>query len=336
MQNLQNPPHLAIVGATGAVGMDLLQVLERRNFPVGRLTLLASPRSAGKSLYFRGTSHPVRALEAAAFEGVDIAWFSAGGSISKMFAPAAVAAGAVVVDNSSAFRMDPEVPLVIPEINPEAAKGHHGILANPNCTTAVSLMAIAPLHRAFGVRTMIAASYQAVSGSGAKGLAELENQIRAWAGGSSIDPVTYPHPIAFNVIPRIDAPMPNGYTKEEMKFAEESRKILGHPGLRASITCVRVPVLRAHSIACTVQCERPVTLEAARTAWESAPGLRLLDDLAADIYPTPLGVSGQDACAVGRARLDLALDNALTFWISGDQLLKGAALNAVQIAELLL
>jgi len=333
---MQNRPHIAIVGATGAVGIEMLRVLEDRDFPVRQITLLASERSAGKQLDFQGTAQTVKPLTHDAFEGVDIALFSAGSSISREYAASAVKAGAVVIDNSSAFRMEPDVPLVIPEINPDAAQAHRGIIANPNCTTAVTLMAVAPLHRTFGVRTMIAASYQAVSGSGAKGLEELEQQARDWAAGNPLQPSEYPCPILFNLIPEVDSPTENGYTKEEMKLANESRKILGHPELRASITCVRVPVLRAHSVACTVQCEKPVSLTEAYAAWEAAPGLTVIDDLASHQYPTPLVVAGHEDCAVGRARLDLALDNALTFWVSGDQLLKGAALNAVQIAELLL
>lgn len=332
---MQNPPHIAIVGATGAVGLELLRVLDRRNFPIGHLTLLASSRSAGKQLLFQGKSYEVKPLTPESFDGVDIALFSAGGGISKEFAPHAVKAGTIVVDNSSAFRMDPEVPLVIPEINAAAARHHRGIIANPNCTTAVSLMAVAPLHRAFGLRTLIASSYQAVSGSGAKGPAELEAQMRAWADGGSAPNELYPHPIAFNVIPRVDASDPSGYTREELKMVYESRKILDHPDLRASITCVRVPVLRTHSVSITAQFDRPITLETAQEAWKQADGLEILDDLDADAYPTPLAAEGHDNCFVGRARIDLALDNALTFWVAGDQLLKGAALNTVQIAELL-
>jgi len=331
---MQNPPHIAIVGATGAVGIELLRVLERRNFPVGPLTLLASSRSAGKQLQFQGRSHEVKTLTPEAFAGVDIALFSAGGSISKEYAPHAVKAGAVVVDNSSAFRMDTDVPLVIPEINADAARHHRGIIANPNCTTAVSLMAVAPLHRVFGLRTLLASSYQAVSGSGAKGPAELEAQLRAWADGGSAPNELYPHPIAFNVIPRIDSADPSGYTREELKMVHESRKILSLPDLRASVTCVRVPVMRTHSVSITAQFERPVSLQAAREAWDKAAGLEVIDDLDADAYPTPLAAEGHDNCFVGRARLDQALDNALTFWVAGDQLLKGAALNTVQIAEL--
>jgi len=333
---MKHPPHLAIVGATGAVGMEILRVLERRNFPVGNLTLLASPRSAGKTLEFRGNTYPVKTLAIDAFTGVDIALFSAGASITREFAPAAIASGSIVVDNSSAHRMDAAVPLVIPEVNAAAALTHHGLIANPNCTTAVSLMAIAPLHRAFGVKTIVASSYQAVSGTGARAITELEDQVKAWQTGAHIAPEIYPHPIAFNLIPRIDAMADNGYTKEEMKFQNETRKILEAPGIRASITCVRVPVFRAHSVACTVQCERPVTVASAREVWAGAAGLQVRDEPASDQYPMPLHAAGMDDCLVGRARMDLALENAITFWISGDQLLKGAALNAVQIAELLL
>ncbi|HEY0791806.1 MAG TPA: aspartate-semialdehyde dehydrogenase [Chthoniobacterales bacterium] len=323
---------VAIVGATGAVGIELLRLIEKRDFPVGQLKLLASAKSAGKTLRFRDRELGLETLTPEAFTGVDLALFSAGAEASRTYAPLAAAAGAVVIDNSSAFRMDPEVPLVVPEINGDDARGHRGIIANPNCTTIISLMALSPLHRAFGLRRVIAASYQAVSGAGAKGILELQSQVSREGGGT---PAVFPHPIAFNVIPHVDAFQPDGYTKEEHKFVNESRKILHLPSLRASITCVRVPVYRSHAIALHAEFERPVSVDRARDVLAKAPGLELNDDPARARYPVPLGTSGQDACQVGRVRLDSALDNALAFWVCGDQLLKGAALNAIQIAELL-
>ena len=329
------PKHLAIVGATGAVGIEMLRVLERRDFPVASLRLLASPRSAGKSLSFRGRDHTVEPLSEDSFKGIDIALFSAGGGISKEFAPHAVNSGAVVVDNSSAFRMDPKVPLVVPEINAAAVSSHSGILANPNCTTAITLMALHPLHRAFGLRTIIASSYQAVSGTGARAIEELRDQVEAISEGKPFTKEVYPHQIAFNVIPHVDSFLDDGYTREEMKMQNEGRRIMDLPDLTASVTCVRVPVYRAHSVSVTAQFEHPVSMEKAREVLEAAPGVRLHDDPASALYPMPIECSGEDDCRVGRLRLDCALPNALTFWVCGDQLLKGAALNAVQIAELL-
>ena len=327
---------MAVVGATGAVGIEMIRTLERRNFPVGKLTLLASARSVGKKLTFRGTEVAVTELTHDSFLGVDIALFSAGGSISREFAPSAVKAGTVVVDNSSHYRMDPSVPLVIPEINPEDVRTHRGIIANPNCTTAITLMALHPLHVAFGVKRLFASSYQAVSGTGAKALEELEKQVGQIVRGEPVTREVYPHQIAFNVLPHVDSFLPTGYTKEEMKMENEGRKILHHPSLRASVTCVRVPVYRSHSVAVSAEFERPVSVEAARAVLSKAPGLEVVDDPANKRYPMPLDTSGQDNCTVGRLRIDCALDNGLAFWVSGDQLLKGAALNAVQIAEELL
>lgn len=326
---------MAIAGATGAVGIEMLRVLERRNFPVGKLTLLASARSVGKVLDFHGQAVEVKELTPDAFAGVDFALFSAGGGISKEFAPAAVKAGAVVIDNSSAFRLDPQVPLVVPEVNPEAARSHRGIIANPNCTTAITLMGLWPLHQAFGVRRVWASSYQAVSGSGAKAIEELKAQVEALARGEAAPKTVYPWQIAFNVIPQVDAFLESGYTKEEMKMENEGRKIMGLPDFRASVTCVRVPVYRAHSVAVSAEFERPVSVAAAREALASAPGLKVVDEPSRHGYPMPLHVAGKDDCEIGRLRLDCALENGLAFWICGDQLLKGAALNAVQIAELL-
>jgi aspartate-semialdehyde dehydrogenase len=329
-------PHVTVVGATGAVGIEMIKTLEKRNFPVGKLTLLASARSVGKKLKFRGQEIPVQELKADSFAGIDIALFSAGGGISKEFAPIAARAGCVVVDNSSAFRMDDSVPLVIPEINPGDVKLHRGIIANPNCTTAIALMAIYPLHRAFGVKRVFVSSYQAVSGSGAKGIEELERQMKQVVEGKPVTKEAYPHQIAFNVIPHVDVFLPNGYTKEEMKMQNEGRKIMHHDTFRASVTCVRVPVYRAHSVAVSAEFEKPVTVAAAREVLSRAPGLDVVDEPEKKEYPLPLYVAEKYNCQVGRIRVDCAMDNGLCFWVAGDQLLKGAALNAVQIAEELL
>ena len=329
-------PHVAVVGATGAVGIEMVKTLEKRNFPVGKLTLLASARSAGKKLKFRGQDVTIQELTKDSFKGIDIALFSAGGSISKEYAPIAAKSGCVVVDNSSAFRMDPEVPLVVPEINASDVKSHKGIIANPNCTTAIALMALYPLHKAFTVKRIFASSYQAVSGTGAKAIEELKRQVGEIVGGKSATKEVYPHQIAFNVLPHVDVFLPNGYTKEEMKMENEGRKIMHHPAFRASVTCVRVPVYRSHSIAVSAEFEKPVTVEAARAALKKAPGLDLVDEPENKKYPMPLFTSEKDNCEVGRIRKDCALDNGLCFWVSGDQLLRGAALNAVLIAEELL
>ena len=327
--------HIAVVGATGAVGAELLRVLERRNFPVSNLRALASGRSAGKSVHFRNQQIPVEELGEKSFAKIDIAFFSAGGEISRKFVPIARKAGAVVIDNSSVFRMDPDVPLVIPEINGQDVKQHRGLIANPNCTTAVALLAIYPLHRAFGVRRVFAASYQAVSGSGARAIDELKKQIEAATQDQQSAAQVYPHPIAFNVLPHVDIFLESGYTKEEMKMQNEGRKIMHLPEFKASVTCVRVPVYRAHSVAVSAEFKKKVSVEQAREVLAKAPGLELVDEPQKNRYPMPLNVAGKDNCEVGRVRLDCALENGLAFWVSGDQLLKGAALNAVQIAELL-
>jgi len=327
--------HVAIVGATGAVGIEMIKTLEKRNFPVGELTLLASARSVGKKLPFRGSDIAIKELRADSFAGVDVALFSAGGSISKEFAPHAVKAGAVVVDNSSFFRMDPDVPLVVPEINGVDVKKHKGIIANPNCTTAITLMALFPLHQEFRVKRIFASSYQAVSGTGAQAIEELRQQVQAIANGQPVEKKVYPHQIAFNVLPHVDSFLDTGYTKEEMKMQNEGRRIMHHPTFKASVTCVRVPVYRAHSVSVSAEFERPVSLKDARAVLAKAPGLDVVDDPSKAEYPLPLYVAEKDNCQVGRLRLDCALDNGLTFWVAGDQLLKGAALNAVQIAELI-
>jgi aspartate-semialdehyde dehydrogenase len=333
---MKSKPNVAIVGATGAVGIEMIKTLEKRNFPVGQLTLLASARSAGKTLPFRGRQITIKELTKDSFAGVDIALFSAGGPISKEFAPIAVKTGCVVIDNSNAFRMDDGVPLVVPEINAGDLKNHHGIIANPNCTTAITLMALYPLHKAFGVTRIFASSYQAVSGTGALAIAELKRQVEQVVASQPVTREVYPHQIAFNVLPHVDAFLPSGYTKEEMKMENEGRKIMHHPAFRASVTCVRVPVYRAHSVAVSAEFEKPVSIAAARAALQKAPGLDVVDDPAKKEYPLPLYAAEKYNCQVGRLRLDCALDNGLCFWVAGDQLLKGAALNAVQIAEELL
>jgi aspartate-semialdehyde dehydrogenase len=333
---MNSHPHVAVVGATGAVGIEMIKTLEKRNFPVGKLTLLASARSVGKKLKFRGHDVAVTELTADSFKGIDIALFSAGGGISKEFAPLAVKAGCVVVDNSSAFRMESNVPLVVPEINAADVSKHQGIIANPNCTTAITLMALYPLHQAFGVKRIFASSYQAVSGTGAKAIEELERQVGEVVSGKPVTKEVYPHQIAFNVLPHVDSFLPSGYTKEEMKMENEGRKIMHHSAFRASVTCVRVPVYRAHSVAVSAEFERPVTVAAAREVLGKAPGLDLVDAPEKKEYPLPLYVAEKYNCQVGRIRVDCALDNGLCFWVAGDQLLKGAALNAVQIAEVLI
>jgi len=329
-------PRVAVVGATGAVGIELIKTLGKRNFPVSKLALLASARSVGRKLKFRNQEIAVDELTKDSFKGIDIALFSAGGGISKEFAPLAAKAGCVVIDNSSAFRMDDSVPLVIPEINAADARLHKGIIANPNCTTAITLMALFPLHEAFNVERIFAASYQAVSGTGAKAIEELERQIGQIVSGRPVTKEVYPHQIAFNVLPQVDSFLPDGYTKEEMKMQNEGRKIMHHPAFRASVTCVRVPVYRAHSVAVSAEFKQPVSVDAAREVLSKAPGLDVVDDPEKKEYPMPLYTAEKYNCQVGRIRKDCALDNGLCFWVSGDQLLKGAALNAVQIAEELL
>ncbi len=328
-------PNIAIVGITGAVGQEMINCLEERNFPVKELRPLASARSAGKKINFRGHEISIQELTEKSFEGIDIALFSAGGGISKTYAPIAAEAGAVVVDNSSAFRMDETVPLVVPEINPEEAQNHSGIIANPNCTTIVTLMGLNPLHKKWKALNIIASSYQAVSGSGAQGIEELKSQISAIANGNEIEKKVYPCQIAHNVIPQVDIFLENGYTKEEMKMENEGRKILGIPNLKASVTCVRVPVYRSHSIAVTAQFESDPDIEEARILIDQADGVGIMDEPDSGIFPTPLDTTNKDDCLVGRVRKDIVLDKALSFWVVGDQVRKGAALNAVQIAELL-
>ena len=327
---------VAVVGATGAAGQTTLKVLEERKFPVRELRCFASERSVGKTVTFRGESIPVQKVEPSAFRGVEIAFCSAGSAQSKQHAPMMVAAGAVVIDKSSAFRMDPRVPLVVPEINSHAAKTHDGILACPNCTTIVTVMPLKPLHDAGRLRRVIATSYQAVSGAGVNGIAELREQTLAWARGEQPVARHFAHQIAFNVIPAIDAFGPDGYTGEERKLINESRKILEIPDLAVGVTTVRVPVFTCHSVAVTAETETKITAAAARGLFERFPGLRVWDDPAQQRYPMPALVEGEDDCYVGRIREDLSHPRSLSFWVVGDQLRKGAATNAVQIAELVL
>jgi aspartate-semialdehyde dehydrogenase len=325
--------HIAVVGATGAAGTELLRVLERRNFPVARLRAIGSARSVGKSVRFHDERIPVEKLGDRSFDKIDIAFFSAGGEVSRNYIPIACQSDAIAIDKSSAFRMDPHVPLMIPEINAEDIRRHRGVIANPNCTTTVMLMALYPLHRVFGVGRVFATSFQAVSGSGVRGVEELKRQVAA--KDLQPPPELYPHPIAFNLLPHVDSFLQTGYTKEEAKMQDEARKIMHLPELRVSATCVRVPVYRAHSVAVSGEFEKEVSVEQAREVLAKAPGLELIDEPQSNRYPMPLSVTGKDNCQVGRLRLDCALENGLSFWVSGDQLLKGAALNAVQIAELL-
>jgi aspartate-semialdehyde dehydrogenase len=327
---------VAVVGATGAVGQTTLKILEERKFPVRELRAFASARSAGKTVTFKGEAVPVEEIGPAAFKGVEIALFSAGSAQSKEYAPLAVKAGAVVVDKSNAFRMDPRVPLVVPEINAHAVRGHQGIVACPNCTSIVTVMPLKPLHEAGRLRRVIATSYQAVSGAGVNGVDELRRQTLAWARGEAITPRFFPHQIAFNVIPHIDKFGADGYTGEEMKLVNELRKILELPDLLVSPTTVRVPVFTAHSVAINAETELRLGRDRAREAFAGFPGLKLWDEPGENRYPMPVVVEGQDDCYVGRIREDLSLPNGINFWVVGDQLRKGAALNGIQVAELLI
>jgi aspartate-semialdehyde dehydrogenase len=331
-------PVVAVVGATGAVGVEMLRCLEQRSFPLAELRLFASARSAGRTLPFRGEQLPVEALEENSFGGIDIALFSAGSGISKRFAPLAVAQGAIVVDNSSAFRRDPAVPLVVPEINPQAVKTHRGIIANPNCSTIIAITPLWPIHRRNPIRRLILSTYQAASGGGAAAMEELRAATGAYLAGQPFTPRVLPHPYAFNLFSHNSAVDPDsGYNEEELKALYETRKIYGDPAIRVSATCVRVPVLRAHSIAINFECERPITPEEVRTLVASAVGVKLVDDRPRNYFPMPVDASGADEILVGRIRADLSdpSGRSIALFVAGDQLLKGAALNAVQIAELL-
>ena len=327
---------VAVVGVTGAVGQTTVKLLEERKFPVRELRAFASARSVGKTVNFKGESIGVEAAGPDSFKGVELALFSAGSQQSKELAPHAVRAGAIVIDKSNAFRMDPQVPLVVPEINPHAVRGHRGILACPNCTTIVTVMPLKPLHDVGRLRRVVATSYQAVSGAGVNGVEELRSQILAWARGEAITPRYFQHQIAFNVIPHIDKFADNGYTGEEIKLVSEVRKILELPDLPISPTTVRVPVFTAHSVAVNAETEVRLGRERAREVLAGFPGLKLWDEPADNRYPMPVLVEGQDDCYVGRIREDLSMPNAVNFWVVGDQLRKGAALNGIQIAELLI
>ena len=326
---------VAILGATGAVGQEMMKVLAERDFPVGKLIPLASSRSAGKKLMFKGEEITIQEACDEAFQGVDIVLGAAENDIAKKFAPAIVAAGAVFVDNSSAFRLDPKVPLIVPEVNPQDAAWHSGIISNPNCSTIITITAVNALNAIAPIRTMTASTYQAVSGAGAGGPIELMNEIEALGKGETYEPKVFSHQIAYNLIPQIGGEQFEGYTSEEMKLQNEGRKIMHLPELKVSCTCVRVPVVRSHSISVSLHFDTPVTVQQVREAIAKAPGCKLVDDLSKKMYPMPLETSDQDLVFVGRIRPDLTDDCGISLWCCGDQVRKGAATNAVQIAELL-
>ncbi len=327
---------VAVLGATGAVGQEMIKILQERDFPVGKLVPLASARSAGKTLKFRGEDVTIREARDEAFRGVDIVLGAAENDIAKKFAPAIVAAGAVFVDNSSAFRLDPKVPLIVPEVNPEDVKGHSGIISNPNCSTIITVTAVNALNKLAPIRAMTASTYQAVSGAGAGGPIELRNEVEALREGKTYEPKVFSHQIAYNLIPQIGGESFEGYTSEEMKMQNEGRKIMHLPDLRVTCTCVRVPVFRSHSISVSCHFDVPVTVEQVRAVLADAPGVKLVDDLAHKLYPMPLDTSDQDIVFVGRIRPDLTDDRGIALWCCGDQVRKGAATNAIQIAELLI
>ena len=327
---------VAVLGATGAVGQEMIKILQERNFPVGKLVPLASARSAGKRLQFKGEDVVIQEATDSAFEGVDIVLGAAENDIAKRFAPAIRKAGAVFVDNSSAFRMDPDVPLVVPEVNPEDVKNHKGIISNPNCSTIITVTAVNALNSISPIKSMVASTYQAVSGAGAGGPVELMNEVEALRKGETYEPKVFSHQIAYNLIPQIGGEAFEGYTSEEMKLHNEGRKIMHLPEMNVSCTCVRVPVMRSHSISVQLKFDRPVSVEEAREILKDAPGVKLVDDLKNKEYPMPLETSGQDIVYVGRIRPDITDENGLCLWCCGDQVRKGAALNCIQIAELLI
>ncbi len=324
---------VAIVGATGAVGQEMIKILEERRFPVRELRLLASSRSAGKKLSFEGRPIEVRELRADSFEGIQIGLFSAGAAVSKEYAPIAVLAGAIVVDNTSAFRMDPEVPLVVPEVNPDQICKHHGIIANPNCSTIQMVVALKPLHDEARIRRVVVSTYQSVSGAGAQAMESLRKETDALLKGQKVSPSKLPHQIAFNVIPQIDVFLDTGYTKEEMKMVQETKKIMGDPSIKVTATCVRVPVFIAHSESVNIETEKKLTADKARKLLKTAPGVCVVDDPAKGLYPLPINATGKYDTFVGRIREDDTIPNGLNLWVVSDNLRKGAALNAVQIAE---
>ena len=326
---------VAILGATGAVGTELMALLEERNFPVSKLKLLASPRSAGQTLQFRGESLIVEAVSDRSFDGIDLVLASAGASISKAWAPKAIAAGAVVVDNSSAFRMDANVPLIVPEVNPQAAAQHQGLIANPNCTTILMAVAIYPLHLVQPIQRIVAATYQSASGAGARAMEEMKTQAQAILNGQKPVAEIFPYPLAFNLFPHNSKLNEQGYCEEEMKMVHETRKIFGVPDLQITPTCIRVPVMRAHSEAINLEFKQPFSVVQAREILSRAPGVRLVEDWSANYFPMPMDASGEDNVLVGRIRQDISHPCGLELWLCGDQIRKGAALNAIQIAELL-
>ena len=323
---------VAILGATGAVGMEMLKVLEERDFPVSDLKLLGFS-NAGRKVMFKGKEYTVETAANESFDGIDITLVAVGNDISLKFSPEAVKRGNVVVDNSSAYRLDPDVPLVVPEVNPQDVAKNKGIIANPNCSTIIAMVAVKPLHDYAHINRMIVSTYQAVSGAGVAGITKLEEQAKEVLEGKEITPGVFQHQIAFNLIPHIDVFQENGYTKEEMKMVNEGRKILGHPDLQVNCTCVRVPVFRSHSESITIETDKEITPEKARELLKNAPGIKLIDDPANNEYPMPIDSSDQDLVFVGRVRTDITKKNSLTFWCCGDQVRKGAATNAVQIAE---
>ena len=325
---------VAIAGATGVVGGTVRRILEERDYPVGELRLLASARSAGRRLPFKGAELEVQELGPGSFAGVDLVFFAAGGSVSTEFAPQAVAAGATVIDKSSVFRQDPGVPLVVPEVNADHLATHSGIIATPNCSTIQMVVALKPIYDAAGIKRVVVSTYQAVSGSGQGGIAALDAQARQWAAGEPVEKQFYPYQIAFNALPHIDGFLPSGATKEEQKMVDETTKIFADPELKVTATCVRVPVLRAHSEALNIETERPITPEEARALLAKAPGVKIVDDRERNYFPMPLETTGQDDIFVGRLRVDPTVKNGLAMFVSGDQIRKGAATNAVQIAEL--
>lgn len=326
---------VAVVGATGAVGNMMIKVLEERRFPVETLTLLASERSKGKKLSFRGNEVEVQVLTEDSFKELELALFSAGASVSKKFAPLAARDGCIVVDNSSAFRMDPEVPLVVPEVNPDDVEKHKGIIANPNCSTIQMVVALKPIYDKAGIRRIVVSTYQAVSGTGKRAMAELSAQVRAIVNSENVRSEVYPHQIAFNCLPHIGSFLPNGYTEEEMKMVNETRKILGDPNIQVTATTVRVPVYYGHSEAINIETEHKISAEEVRTLLKNAPGVKVVDDPTNFVYPMPLDAEGQDETLVGRIREDISIPNGIDMWVVADNIRKGAATNAVQIAEIL-
>ncbi|NMF83884.1 aspartate-semialdehyde dehydrogenase [Nodosilinea sp. P-1105] len=333
---MSNGLRIAVLGATGAVGAEILTLLEQRQFPVKTLTLLASPRSAGTKLTFQGETVDVQVLDDNCFKGIDLVLASAGGSVSKQWLPKAVAAGALAVDNSSAFRMDPAVPLIVPEVNPEATKAHQGIIANPNCTTILMALAVWPLHQVQPVQRIVVATYQSASGAGARAMEEVKQQAQAMLNGHPPVTEAFPYPLAFNLFPHNSDLNDLGYCQEEMKMVNETRKIFGDPNIRISPTCVRVPVLRAHSEAINLEFNQPFSVAQAKVVLSQAPGVKVVEDWGRNYFPMPIEASGQDNVLVGRIRQDISNLNGLELWLSGDQIRKGAALNAVQIAELVM